>query len=100
MKRFAELHSQDQITLLIAGLEVLIESGHRKFQDVATDRDCTPRQLWSDICADAGFDDCEPWPGFPERPTNLPPAPGSQRRLAHSPDLRTLIDLIGRIPKN
>src|SRR5258708_16434584 len=41
----------------------------------------TEQEFWRQICADAGFDECEPWQGFPAPPVDLPPAPGGERKL-------------------
>jgi hypothetical protein len=96
MKRFDDLHAHDQIELKLALLELLLDSGHRKIEDVAKDRDSTPRELWRTICADAGFDDCEPWPEFPDLPKKMQTAPGDDRPLPEGPALDALRELTGR----
>jgi hypothetical protein len=35
----------------------------------AKENGLTVREFWRDICANKGFDQCEPWNGFPEGPT-------------------------------
>jgi len=30
--------------------------------------------IWRDVCADVGLDECEPWPGYPKGPKDFPNA--------------------------
>jgi hypothetical protein len=76
MKRFEELHINDQNTLLVALLETITRGKGKSISEVAIAEGVTEQEFWRQICADVGFDECEPWQGFPVPPTNLPPAPG------------------------
>lgn len=94
MKRFEQLHIDDQNRILLAALEMVTGVEGKSITEIAQARGVTNRNVWREICADAGFDECHPWPGFPERPTNLPPAPGGDRELPQS--VQHLLDQIDR----
>jgi hypothetical protein len=81
MKRFEELHINDQNTLLVALLETITRGKGKSISEVAIAQGITEQEFWRQICADAGFDECEPWQGFPAPPVDLPPAPGGERKL-------------------
>jgi hypothetical protein len=77
MRKFEDLHIEEQNCLLIAMLGLIVVSGARSIRDVADDKGITVEELWHDVCADAGLDACHPWAGFPDRPQNLPEARGN-----------------------
>ncbi len=77
MKKFEDLHIDNQILLQMGVLERLGGTCNR-LADVAVRDGCTVDDIWRDICDEAGLDLCEPWPGFPEPPHDLPPALGGE----------------------
>jgi hypothetical protein len=96
VKRFEELHINDQLALLITSIEMLVAGPGRSFADMAQARDVTALDVWRQICAETGFDECTPWDGFPERPQNLPDAPGGSRELPEEA-LQLLADEFGPV---
>lgn len=68
MKRFVDLHVNDQTLLVANALEALAYSGYTRITVAAAARKLTTSEWWQTICADAGVDECEPWPGFPQAP--------------------------------
>ena len=50
---------------------------------VAESRGQTLIQLWQDACADASYDECEPWEGFlaPPKKEDFANSPGGNREL-------------------
>jgi hypothetical protein len=82
MKQFEDLHIDDQNRLLICVLEKLAATSSRTIEDVAREQGETVNELWCDICAETGLDVCQPWRGYPDRPTDLPPARGGHRPLS------------------
>jgi hypothetical protein len=82
MKKFKQLHMNDQLALLATGLNAVADAGPGKgIEQVARAEGKSPQEWWHDVCADTGLDECEPWQGFPELPAQLPPAPGGDRPL-------------------
>jgi hypothetical protein len=68
IKKFEEIPINHQLGILTTTLTMLADSGHMRVEDLAQSRGQEPTHLWSDICVDAGFDECAPWRGFPGRP--------------------------------
>ena len=85
--RFGELHIDDQHHILIEVLRLVVDSGLHSLRDIADDRGITPGELWRDICADAGLDACDPWPGFPDPPRILPDPRGDMLLTDEQPEL-------------
>ena len=54
MKKFEDLHIDDQNRLLIDVLRLLADSGCRTIEEVAADRGVNVDELWRDVCADTG----------------------------------------------
>ena len=81
MKRFEQLHADDQVQILLATLEQITAESHTCIEELAEARGTTILKVWQQICAEAGLDECTPWEGFPEIPKNLPEAPGDSREL-------------------
>ncbi len=75
MKRFADLHVNDQNLLVANALEALAYSGYTRITVAAAAQKLTAGEWWRSICADAGVDECEPWPGFPQPPDGESIAP-------------------------
>ena len=68
MKRFVDLPASDQTLLVANALEALAYSGYTRITVAAAARNLTTAEWWQTICTDAGVDECEPWPGFPQPP--------------------------------
>jgi hypothetical protein len=81
MKRFEQLHADDQLQLLIATIETIATTECNTIEELAEARSVTALDIWQEICAEAGLDECTPWKGFPATPTDLPDAPGGNREL-------------------
>jgi hypothetical protein len=81
MKRFEQPHIHNQIQLLISELETITASPYNRIEELAEAQGVTALDVWREICAEAGLDECTPWEGFPAMPTNLPDAPGGSRKL-------------------
>jgi hypothetical protein len=79
MKRFVDLNATDQNLLLANAFEALAYSGYGRIVVAAAAQHISAVEWWRSICADAGLDECEPWPGFPQPPGELPP--GDDRPL-------------------
>lgn len=81
MKKFAELHANDGIELALEAARVMVDARCYTLAQVIAKRGCTPRDLWREICAGAGYDECEPWHNWPEPPKRdfLKNAPGVDR---------------------
>ena len=71
MKRFIDLQANDQILLLSNAFEALAYSGYSKIVVAAAAQHVSAAEWWRGICVDAGLDECEPWPGFPQPPEEL-----------------------------
>jgi hypothetical protein len=84
MKKFEQLHIHEQLLLLTEMLTAVLDAEVKTIEEAAQKCDKTPLQWWRDLCADNGLDPCEPWPGFPGSPKNLPPAPSGDRPLPES----------------
>ncbi|UQR67700.1 hypothetical protein LRP30_21675 [Bradyrhizobium sp. C-145] len=79
MKKFEELHIDEQIALGLVVLEKLAESSCNTLPDLLKKEGRSALDIWRNLCGDAGLDLCHPWPGFPEGPGKLPPARGGDR---------------------
>jgi len=44
---------------------------YASIEEIAAGRHTSPQLLWLKICADEGFEACEPWPGFPGLPKDF-----------------------------
>ena len=69
MKRFEDLHIEDQMRLALEALRMTTAGNCGTIETFAKENGLTVREFWRDICANEGFDECEPWKGFPEGPT-------------------------------
>jgi hypothetical protein len=65
MKRFEQLHIEDQTRILTALIEFETDN---PIKQRTKEHGVTPADIWRDVCAEAGFDECIPWEGFPEMP--------------------------------
>jgi len=79
MKRFEQLHFDEQNLLVIHLMKAFCENDCGSVEQLAHRHDCSVREVWRDICADTGLDECEPWEGYPDPPWGWPPAEGQAR---------------------
>jgi len=82
--KFEELHAEDVAALLFKMVEIIATDGCRGIHDFARARGQTPLELWPEFCAEAGLDECEPWPGYPDEfPTldEMRKFPGATRKM-------------------
>ena len=72
MRQFFDLPHYEQALLLVRVLQLVTDGDtFTPVEEISTRRNISPRVLWLQICADEGFDDCDPWPGFPDLPENF-----------------------------
>ncbi|MFZ3224945.1 MAG: hypothetical protein WB772_01065 [Xanthobacteraceae bacterium] len=83
MRKFEQLHAEDGLDLALEALRVMCEAKCPTLKRLIAKRGCTAAELWREICAERGYDECEPWQGWPEPPKRdfLKNAPGSDRPL-------------------
>jgi hypothetical protein len=83
MKVFEQLHIEDQLQLALEALRMMFDGKCCTLEKLAQQNDQTPLALWCDVCAEVGFDVCEPWEGFPAGPKkeNWAKAPGADRPM-------------------
>jgi hypothetical protein len=67
MTKFEQLHAKDATALLCKMVEIITCDGSRGIREYTQATGQTPHELWRDICAEAGLDECEPWDGYPEK---------------------------------
>jgi hypothetical protein len=92
MRKFEQLHAEEGFDLALEAMRVMLDAKCNTLEQLIAKRDCTPRELWREICADRGFDEVEPWPGFPAGPKRdfLEKLPGADRPL--HPAWQALLD--------
>ena len=72
MRPFSDLSHYERSALLLRVVQLVVEGDtYKSFQHIAAVRNTSPRLLWLKICADEGFNACEPWAGFPRLPEEL-----------------------------
>jgi len=82
--KFEQMHIEDQIVLLFKMREIIAENNCKTIHEFADMRGMEPRELWPELCVEAGFEECEPWIGYP---TETPPlevirqSPGATRKM-------------------
>ena len=83
MLKFEQLHAEEGLDLALEALRLMCDARCNTLKRLIAKRDCTPRELWREICAERGYDECEPWQGWPAPPKRdfLKDAPGSDRPL-------------------
>jgi hypothetical protein len=64
MQKFEQLHITDQMVILARVIGMLADGGQKSFEELATAKEQTVLDVWRDICAEAGIDECVPWRGF------------------------------------
>lgn len=86
MKKFKQLDARDQISLSTRLIIKFLDSGYldRRHGSVAKwvrAAGLNAFDIWRDVCADVGLDECVPWPGYPKGPKDFPEARGNHRPL-------------------
>jgi hypothetical protein len=86
MKRFEELEARHQIFLMVRLVKKFADSGyldrcHGSVAEWARTAGLDPFDIWRDVCADAGLDECVPWHGYPKGPKDLPESRGDHCQL-------------------
>jgi len=86
MKRFEQLDARDQILLMTRLIKKFADSGyldrcHGSVAEWARAAGLDAFDIWRDVCADAGLDECVPWPGYPKGPKDFPAARGDHHPL-------------------
>lgn len=84
MQKFEQLHAEDQIDLVVEALRLMFDGKCRTLEQLITKRERTVAELWREICAQRGYDECKPWLGWPTPPKRdfMKGAPGADRPLA------------------
>jgi len=83
MQKFEQLPAEVGFDIAVEALRVMLDGRCKTLEQLIEKRDCTPRELWREICADRGYDECEPWQGWPAGPKRdfMENAPGADRPL-------------------
>jgi hypothetical protein len=86
MKRFEELEARHQILLMVRLVKKFADSGyldkcHGSVAEWARAAGLDPFDIWRDVCADVGLDECVPWHGYPKGPKDLPESRGDHCQL-------------------
>jgi hypothetical protein len=68
MKEFDDLPLDEQNRLMVVALEDMAAAGVSTIDQAAEARGMTVGEIWSEICSDAGMDECAPWRRYPARP--------------------------------
>jgi hypothetical protein len=79
MKSFGQLDARDQVLLITRLIAKFVDSGyldscHGSVAEWARAAGIDAFDIWRNVCADVGLDECEPWPGYPKGPKDLPNA--------------------------
>jgi hypothetical protein len=86
VKRFDQLDPRDQILLMTRLITKFADSGyldrcHGSVTEWARAARLDPFDIWREVCADVGLDECMPWPGYPQGPKDFPAARGDRYLL-------------------
>lgn len=86
MKRFDQLDARDQISLMTRLISKFADSGyldrcHGSVAEWALAAGLDAFDIWRDVCAEVGLDECVPWPGYPKGPKDSPAARGDHHPL-------------------
>ena len=79
MKSFGQLDPRDQVLLITRLITKFADSGyldrcHGSVAEWARAAGLDAFDIWRDVCADVGLDECVPWPGYPKGPKDFPNA--------------------------
>jgi hypothetical protein len=67
MTKFEQLNAEDATALLCKMVQIITGNGSRGIREFTQATGQTPLELWRDIYAEAGLDECEPWGGYPDK---------------------------------
>lgn len=86
MKKFEQLDPRDQVLLMTRLIKKFAQSGylekcHASVAQWARAEGRGAFDIWREVCADIGLDECAPWRGYPKGPNDLPDARGDRRPL-------------------
>ena len=86
MKRFDQLDARDQILLMTRLITKFADSGyldgcHGSVAEWVRVAGLDAFDIWREVCADVGLEECVPWPGYPKGPKDFPAARGDHRPL-------------------
>lgn len=68
MRRFEDIHATEQTDILLELLKFCADNNTNSVARAAADNDITVLELWQDICATCGYDECVPWRDYPAKP--------------------------------
>jgi hypothetical protein len=68
MKNFERLDIDKQLQIALEVLRSMYDAKRLTIEGLAVATDRTVGEVWRDACADVGFDECEPWEGYPAGP--------------------------------
>src|SRR3569623_153997 len=72
MRQFSELSYGQQALLFVRVVQLAADgNSYKRIEDVAASHNVSSRGLWLKLCADEGFEACEPWFGFPDLPAHF-----------------------------
>ena len=79
IKSFGQLDARDQVLLITRLITKFADSGyldrcHGSVAEWARAAGLDAFDIWRDVCADVGLDECAPWPGYPKGPKDFPDA--------------------------
>jgi len=66
-RKFEEMHIEDVFVIMIKISELIYETGGGGIADFAARMGKTPLEVWPIFCAEADVEQCEPWPGYPDK---------------------------------
>ena len=77
MKSFGQLDARDQVLLITRLITKFADSGyldkcHGSVAEWARAAGMDAFEIWRDVCADVGLEECVPWPGYPKGPKDFP----------------------------
>jgi hypothetical protein len=86
MKSFGQLDVRDQVLLITRLITKFADSGyldrcHGSVAEWARTAGIDAFDIWRDVCADVGLDECVPWTGYPKGPKDFPEVRGDRHPL-------------------
>ena len=86
MKKFEQLDARNQVLLMTRLITKFADSGHLdryhgSIAEWARAAGLDAFDIWRDVCADVGLDECVPWPGYPKGPKDIAEARGDHPPL-------------------
>jgi hypothetical protein len=68
MKKFEQLDIEDQLQIALEMLRMMFAAKHGTIAGFAAATGQSVHEVWQTVCAEVGFDECEPWEGYPAGP--------------------------------